>query len=140
MRPGTSISSTSGGYSPLRNRRPTFRDSCTSPTRPLRDETTNAPLSPRPDLPQFHRAALDNGCRELHKFVRIQIRMGQRIMRAEGITIKKDEIEEFAKSLKRTRRAKGVIVEKSERELLEEAQRKIRIPQGGDARSEVLPL
>ena len=60
------------------------------------------------------------------EFCRIQIRMGQRIMRAEGITIKKDEIEEFAKSLKRTRRAKGVIVEKSERELLEEAQRKIR--------------
>jgi integrase len=58
-------------------------------------------------------------------FTRIQVRMGQRIMKQQGIELDRKEIEDFAKSLKPTRKAKGKIVPKTQGELLEEARKKI---------------
>ncbi len=58
-------------------------------------------------------------------FVRIQLRMGLRVLGAQGREIAPEEIAEYAKTVKPTRKAKGVIVRKTERELLEEAKRKL---------------
>jgi integrase len=58
-------------------------------------------------------------------FTRIQIRMGQGILRERGTEIGPEEIAEFAKTLKRERRVKGKMIRKTERELLQEAARKL---------------
>jgi integrase len=58
-------------------------------------------------------------------FMRIQIRMGLRAMREQGIEIDPREVADFAKTLKPNRKGKGQVVAKTESELLEEAKRKL---------------
>ena len=59
-------------------------------------------------------------------FIRIQIRMGLRVMNEQGIEIAKSQVEIFAKSLNPTRKVKGKIVPKSKTAMTEEARTKLR--------------
>lgn len=59
-------------------------------------------------------------------FVRIQIRIGIRVMRQRGLKIEEADIERFTKTLKPTRKTKGVDILKAKSELREEARTKLR--------------
>ncbi len=58
-------------------------------------------------------------------FMRIQFRMGQRIMREQEREISRDEVEEFIANLNPTRRTKGKSVPKSRVDLRKEARKKL---------------
>lgn len=58
-------------------------------------------------------------------FMRLQIRMGLRTMREQGMEVDPRDTAEFVKTLNPTRKEKGKTVPKTERDLLEEAKRKL---------------
>ena len=58
-------------------------------------------------------------------FVRIQIRIGKRLMKERGLAIKAEEIKRMIPMLKQTRTVKGEIVNKTDNDLWQEAKRKL---------------
>lgn len=60
-------------------------------------------------------------------FIRLQQKCGQAIAKEQGLEPSDEEINEFARSLARTKTVKGEVVEKSERDLYIESRRKLRL-------------
>ncbi|MBX3414029.1 MAG: tyrosine-type recombinase/integrase [Pirellulales bacterium] len=59
-------------------------------------------------------------------FVRLQIKMGLRLLKTQDVQFSNKEVREFTKSLARERIERGEVVQKSDRELELEARRKLR--------------